>query len=130
METHMIVRLVLGLVVTAVALAIAGRRIFFLYCMTATDHPSPGRLDGWPKRLATLQTPSVTAQPAGPPPSDQAPARAPEAHGPTPGQGPVHSTGSPGDATEGQGPGSPFDPDPSSVTPAARKPDERSCPCQ
>jgi len=65
---------------------------------------------------ATLHTPSVTAQPGGPPPSDQAPARTPEGHGPTPDQGPAHSSGSPGDApggaTEGQGPGSPRRPDP------------------
>ncbi|CAA9316949.1 MAG: Fe-S oxidoreductase [uncultured Friedmanniella sp.] len=52
METHMIVRLVLGLLITAVALAIAGRRVFFLYRMIAAGQPSPGRLDGWPKRLA------------------------------------------------------------------------------
>ena len=51
METHMIVRLVLGLLITAVALAVAGRRVFFLYRMIAAGQPSPGRLDGWPKRL-------------------------------------------------------------------------------
>jgi Fe-S oxidoreductase len=65
---------------------------------------------------ATLETPSVTEQPAGPPPADQAPARTPEGHGPTPGQGPAHSTGTPGDApggaTEGQGPGDPHPPQP------------------
>ena len=65
---------------------------------------------------ATLDTPSVTGDRTGPPPADQAPARTPEGHGPTPGQGPAHSSGSPGDApggaTEGQGPGSPRRPDP------------------
>jgi Fe-S oxidoreductase len=50
-ETHMIVRLVLGLLITAVALAIAGRRVFFLYRMIASGQPSPGRLNGWPRRL-------------------------------------------------------------------------------
>ena len=57
---------------------------------------------------------AAAATPA--PPADQAPARTPEGHGPTPGQGPAHSSGSPGDApggaTEGQGPGSPRRPDP------------------
>jgi Fe-S oxidoreductase len=50
-ETHMIVRLVLGLLITVVALAIAGRRVFFLYRMIAAGQPSPGRLDDWPRRL-------------------------------------------------------------------------------
>ena len=49
METHMIVRLVLGLLIIVVALAIAGRRIFFLVRMIASGQPSPGRLDGWPQ---------------------------------------------------------------------------------
>ncbi|MDP9467071.1 MAG: Fe-S oxidoreductase, partial [Actinomycetota bacterium] len=44
-------RLVLGLLITAVALAVAARRIFFLYRMIAAGQPSPGRLAGWPKRL-------------------------------------------------------------------------------
>ena len=47
----MLVRLVGGLLITAVCLAIAGRRIFFLYRMIASGQPSPGRLDGWPQRL-------------------------------------------------------------------------------
>ena len=51
METHMIVRLVLGLLITAVALAIAGRRVWFLTRLIAAGQPSPGRLDNWPKRL-------------------------------------------------------------------------------
>jgi hypothetical protein len=65
---------------------------------------------------ATLDTPSVTTQPSGPPTSDQAPGRTPEGHGPTPGEGPQHSTGTPGDApggaSEGQGPGDPRPPQP------------------
>jgi len=47
----MIVRLVLGLLITVGALAIAGRRIVFLVRMIASGQPSPGRLDGWPRRL-------------------------------------------------------------------------------
>jgi Fe-S oxidoreductase len=50
-ETHMLVRLVVGLTIAAVALAIAGRRVFFLYRMIASGQPSPGRLEAWPKRL-------------------------------------------------------------------------------
>ena len=52
MESHMVVRLVLGLLITAVALAIASRRVLFLYRLIAAGQPSPGRLDGWPRRLA------------------------------------------------------------------------------
>ena len=51
METHMLVRLVVGLTIAVVGLAIAGRRVFFLYRMIAAGQPSPGRLDAWPKRL-------------------------------------------------------------------------------
>ena len=51
METHMLVRLVVGLTIAVVALAVAGRRVFFLYRMIASGQPSPGRLDNWPKRL-------------------------------------------------------------------------------
>ncbi len=46
----MAVRLVLGLLITAVTLAIAGRRVRFLYRMIAAGQPSPGRLDDWPRR--------------------------------------------------------------------------------
>ncbi|MDQ3030666.1 MAG: FeS-binding protein, partial [Actinomycetota bacterium] len=53
METHMLVRLVLGLSIAVVALAVAGRRVFFLYRMIASGQPSPGRLDDWPKRLVS-----------------------------------------------------------------------------
>jgi Fe-S oxidoreductase len=47
----MIVRLVLGLLITVVALAIAARRVVFLGRMVASGQPSPGRLDDWPRRL-------------------------------------------------------------------------------
>jgi Fe-S oxidoreductase len=52
-ETHMMVRLVVGLLIMAVALAIAARRVVFLARMIASGQPSPGRMDGWPKRLAS-----------------------------------------------------------------------------
>ncbi len=51
METHMIVRLVIGSLLTVVALAVAGRRVYFLYRMVAAGQPSPGRFDDAPKRL-------------------------------------------------------------------------------
>ena len=51
METHMLVRLVVGLTIAVVALAIAGRRVLFLVRLVASGQPSPGRLDAWPKRL-------------------------------------------------------------------------------
>jgi len=50
-ETHMLVRLVAGLAIAMVALAVAGRRVAFLYRMIATGQPSPGRLDDAPRRL-------------------------------------------------------------------------------
>ena len=56
METHMLVRLVVGLPIAVVALAVAGRRVLFLYRMIAAGQPSPGRLDAWPKRLASQVT--------------------------------------------------------------------------
>lgn len=51
METHMLVRLVVGLTIAVVALAIAGRRGVFLYRMIASGKPSPGRLNNAPRRL-------------------------------------------------------------------------------
>ncbi len=39
-------RLVIGLVMTVVALALAGRRIRFLYRLIRSGQPAPGRLDG------------------------------------------------------------------------------------
>ena len=56
METHMIVRLVLGLLITVVALAVAGRRVWFLTRMIRAGQPSPGRLDDWPRRLLAQVT--------------------------------------------------------------------------
>jgi Fe-S oxidoreductase len=50
-ETHLIVRLVGGLLITVVALAIAGRRVVFLARLISSGQASPGRLDDWPKRL-------------------------------------------------------------------------------
>ena len=56
MDTHMLVRLVVGLTIAAVALAIAGRRVLFLYKMISSGQASPGRLDAWPRRLASQLT--------------------------------------------------------------------------
>ncbi|MDP9436176.1 MAG: 4Fe-4S dicluster domain-containing protein, partial [Actinomycetota bacterium] len=56
METHMLVRLVLGSLITVVAGAIAARRVYFLYRMIAAGQASPGRLDDWPKRLLAQVT--------------------------------------------------------------------------
>ncbi len=56
METHMLVRLVVGLAIIVVALAVAGRRVYFLGSMISAGQPSPGRLDDAPKRLATQIT--------------------------------------------------------------------------
>ena len=39
-------RLVIGLVMTVLALAIAGRRVFWLYRLLKSGQPAPGRLDG------------------------------------------------------------------------------------
>jgi Fe-S oxidoreductase/TM2 domain-containing membrane protein YozV len=51
LETHILVRMVLGLAITAVCLAIAGRRVVFLVRMIASGQPSPGRLDGAGRRF-------------------------------------------------------------------------------
>ena len=51
MDTDQIVRLVVGLGIMAVSLAIAGRRVLFLYQLVRIGQPSPGRLDGVGKRL-------------------------------------------------------------------------------
>jgi Fe-S oxidoreductase/TM2 domain-containing membrane protein YozV len=50
-ETHILVRMVLGLLITAVCLAIAGRRVLFLVRMIASGQPSPGRLKNGPRRF-------------------------------------------------------------------------------
>jgi Fe-S oxidoreductase len=45
------VRLVLGLLFTVAALAIAGRRVWWLSRLVRTGQPAPGRMDGVPARL-------------------------------------------------------------------------------
>ncbi len=52
----MLVRLVVGLAVIVVALAVAGRRVYFLYRLVSSGQPSPGRLDDAPRRLVTQLT--------------------------------------------------------------------------
>jgi heterodisulfide reductase subunit C len=50
-ETHILVRMVLGLLITVVCLAIAARRVAFLTKMIASGQPSPGRLDNGGRRF-------------------------------------------------------------------------------
>jgi Fe-S oxidoreductase len=45
MELTVLVRLVLGLLVTVAALAVAGRRMLFLYQLIRSGQPAPGRFD-------------------------------------------------------------------------------------
>src|SRR4051794_21002167 len=45
------VRLAIALVMTVVALAIAGRRLFWLYRLLKSGQPAPGRLDDLRARL-------------------------------------------------------------------------------
>ena len=47
----MTVRLVLGLLMTVAAFAVAGRRVWWLTKLVRTGQPAPGRLDGLPARL-------------------------------------------------------------------------------
>jgi Fe-S oxidoreductase len=61
-ETHILVRMVLGLLITVVALAIAGRRVAFLVRLIAAGQPSPGRLDGALKRFVLAHTVEVFGQ--------------------------------------------------------------------
>ena len=61
MDTDQIVRLSVGLLIMAVSLAIAGRRVLFLVKLISTGQPSPGRLDGVGKRLG-LQVKEVFGQ--------------------------------------------------------------------
>ena len=61
MDTDQIVRLSVGLLIMAVSLAIAGRRVLFLVKLIRTGQPSPGRLDGVGKRLG-LQAKEVFGQ--------------------------------------------------------------------
>jgi Fe-S oxidoreductase len=46
-----VVRLVIGLLLTVAALAIAGRRVLWLTKLVRTGQPAPGRLEGVPARL-------------------------------------------------------------------------------
>ena len=46
MELMVLVRLVLGLLMTVVAIAVAGRRLLFLFRLIRSGQPAPGRLDG------------------------------------------------------------------------------------
>ena len=47
----MVVRLVIGLLLTVAALAVAGRRVLWLTRLMRTGQPAPGRMDGVPARL-------------------------------------------------------------------------------
>jgi Fe-S oxidoreductase len=51
-DTDQTIRLVVGLGIMAVSLAIAGRRALFLYKLISSGQPSPGRLKGANKRIA------------------------------------------------------------------------------
>jgi Fe-S oxidoreductase len=46
MELMVLIRLVLGLAMTAVAIAVAGRRVLFLFRLIRSGQAAPGRLDG------------------------------------------------------------------------------------
>jgi Fe-S oxidoreductase len=49
-------RLIIGLILTVVALAVAGRRAYWLYRLITLGKPAPGRLDGIGQRAATQLT--------------------------------------------------------------------------
>ena len=51
MDTHMLIRLVVGLGIIGGALAIAARRVLFLAKLITSGQPSPGRFTDMPKRL-------------------------------------------------------------------------------
>ncbi len=51
MDTDQIIRLVVGLGIMAISLAIAGRRALFLFKLISSGQPSPGRLKGVNKRI-------------------------------------------------------------------------------
>ena len=54
-------RLVIGLVITAIALAVAARRLWFLFRLSQSGQPAPDRLKNVPQRLA-VQIPEVFGQ--------------------------------------------------------------------
>jgi Fe-S oxidoreductase len=45
------VRLAIGAIMTLIAFAVAGRRLWWLYRLVKTGQPATGRTDGWAKRL-------------------------------------------------------------------------------
>jgi Fe-S oxidoreductase len=47
----MLLRMVVGLAITAVALAFAGRRVWFLFTLARTGSPAVGRVLHWPRRV-------------------------------------------------------------------------------
>jgi Fe-S oxidoreductase len=51
-DTDQIIRLVVGLGIIGISLAIAGRRVLFLFKLISSGQPSPGRLKGANKRIA------------------------------------------------------------------------------
>jgi Fe-S oxidoreductase len=51
-STDQKIRLVVGLGIMVIALAIAARRAFFLFRLISSGQAAPGRLQGFPKRLA------------------------------------------------------------------------------
>ena len=52
MDTDQIIRLVVGLGIIGLSLAVAGRRVLFLVKLISSGQPSPGRLKGINKRIA------------------------------------------------------------------------------
>ena len=52
MDTDQIIRLVVGLGIMALSLAVAGRRALFLFRLISSGQPAPGRLKGVGRRLA------------------------------------------------------------------------------
>ena len=61
----MAVRLIIGLGATAVAFAIAGRRVWWLYRLITSGQPTPGRLAGAGQRLGPRprgHRPAATAE--------------------------------------------------------------------
>jgi Fe-S oxidoreductase len=52
----MVVRLVLGLLLTVVAAAVAGQRLWWLFRLFRAGQPAVGRTDDWPKRLGAQVT--------------------------------------------------------------------------
>ncbi|HTL23704.1 MAG TPA: (Fe-S)-binding protein, partial [Mycobacteriales bacterium] len=51
MDTHILVRLVVGLSIMGLSLAVAGRRVLFLAKLITSGQPSPGRFRQLPRRL-------------------------------------------------------------------------------